>query len=102
MSPSPLPPEAELLERAAELRAAGSSWDVVARKLGTTADALRGLTRTHKPKYRKLLAAARREVVDESFCEGMLILRAQARLEDLRIANKAADALVRVRMGMVR
>src|SRR5206468_929490 len=101
MSPLPLQPEVALLERAAALRAAGSSWEVVARKLDTTPDELRALIRGSGRSFRRLFVAARREVLEESFLEGVFTLRRQVRSDDERIANRAADALVRLRMGMI-
>src|SRR5439155_14644732 len=86
----------------AELRAAGSSWDAAARKLHTTPDALRDAVAAHRRQYRRLFAAARREVLDESFCEGLFTLRRQVRSDDERIANRAADALVRARLALFR
>src|SRR5262245_53614337 len=102
MSPIPLQPEVALLERAAELRANGSSWDVVARKLDTNPDVLRAAVAAHRKQYRRFFVAARREVLDESFCEGLYTLRRQVRSDDERIANKAADALVRARLALFR
>ncbi|HJZ55500.1 MAG TPA: hypothetical protein VKE74_11100, partial [Gemmataceae bacterium] len=79
-TPGTLTPEQDdLLERAAELRAGGSSWELAARKLNTDHDALRQLARAHRAEYERHHARSRREVMRDSFAEALLALRTLVR-----------------------
>src|SRR5437763_538394 len=83
-----------LLARAAALRAGGQSWEQVARKLDVPADHLRELAEVeHRPVYRRLLARARREAIEDAFADGLLSLRTQLRSDDDRPVGRAAGAL---------
>ena len=79
----PLIPEIDaLLRRTAELRAEGNSWPATARQIEIDVDDLRDLCRLHHEAFRKLLKAARREVIDECACEALLFLRGLLRSKD--------------------
>src|SRR5437763_5280520 len=100
---SPATPDTDaLLSRAAELRARGASWEAAADELDADPDDLRRLTRDAGPAYRRLFAAARREVTDEAFGEALLALRRELRSRDERARREAAGVIVRIRLTAIR
>ena len=78
---APIHPTAEeRLARAAELRAEGSSWEAVARELGTTPEQARRLTgrRRLPPPPRR----AAHDVLDDAFAEALFFARLDLRGDD--------------------
>src|SRR5205807_5333015 len=100
---SPATPDTDaLLSRAAELRARGASWEAAADELDTDPGALKALTRDAGPAYRRLFAAARREVSEEAFTEALFTLRRELRSKDEKGRREAAGVLLRLRMTAIR
>src|SRR5262245_63146474 len=97
-----IPDVEELLLRAAELRAAGSSWSATARQIETDEPELRDLCRLHHAAYRRMLRAARRDVTDEAASEALLCLRRLLRSDDDRTCSAAANAILKYKMTLVR
>src|SRR5262245_60338769 len=75
MSSPLLDPPDRTLERVADLRARGSSWEAAADRLDADPDLLRQQVRDAGSAYRALSRAARREVVEEACAEALLALR---------------------------
>src|SRR5947207_10732662 len=100
---SPATPDTDaLLARAAELRARGASWEAAADELDTDPGALKALTRDAGPAYRRLFAAARREVSEEAFTEALFTLRKELRSKDEKGRREAAAIILRLRMTAMR
>src|SRR5205823_5367444 len=76
------PPSDELLSRAAELRAGGSTWDAVAAKLNRSADTVRRWPALDPDRWQAALRAAERRLVAEAGAESVLVLRTLLRSED--------------------
>jgi len=92
----------ELMPKAAELRAGGSSWNQAGEKLKQSPDDLKALSLEYRADWRKLLSSARREVIGEAFAEAMNRLRKNMRLDDDERADRAAEVLVKLWMTLVR
>ena len=97
-APAADPVTADLLDRAAAMRAAGTDWARVAARLGRDEDELRELAHDHGAGFRARVSAARAEVVAEGFAEAVLLLRKLLRSDDERVSGKAADGLARIWM----
>jgi hypothetical protein len=91
-----------LLPKAAELRANGASWEVAARDLGHDPEKLKELATTERPVWRKLLAGAPREVIEDAFAESVLALRTELRTGLRKDACAAANTLTKLWMKLVR
>src|SRR5205085_293713 len=76
---TPFLPDDDLLARAAELRAAGATWDAVAAELDADGDRLRRVVAYNRPAWRRLLARARDEVIADGFAEAVHCFRKQLR-----------------------
>src|SRR5262245_51613200 len=92
----------ELMPKAAELRAGGSSWNQAGEKLKQSPDDLKALSLEYRADWRKLLSSARREVIGEAFAEAMNRLRKNMRLENDKRADRAAEVLLKLWMTLVR
>src|SRR5436305_1851739 len=102
MFPADATPTDELLHEAAELRAGGLSWEVVARKLGEDVASVRGWAEADPGRWREALRAARRQVVQDGFAEAALTLRRQLRSDDEKAAREAAGWFFRLQMTLLR
>jgi hypothetical protein len=91
-----------LLARVAELRAGGSSWGVVARDLGTTADEVRRAAESAGPTYRKLRSRAGRDVLDDAFAEALFAARVDLRSEDDKLRQRAYQVIFATCNGLYR
>src|SRR5215213_5418369 len=101
--PIPDPTADSVLAQAADMRAHGYSWKATARDLGRQPNELKQLAKAAGPQWRRLLAAARREMIEDAFAESVLELRRQVRntLADKQ-AGFAAGTLVKLWMTLVR
>ena len=83
-----------LLAAAAESRAAGNSWEVVAAKLNRSPATCRNWPAKHRVQWDALYAAAERQKVAEARAEATNVLRKQLRLENTKETRDAAKALL--------
>src|SRR4051812_41272559 len=88
-------PPPDLLERAAELRAAGSSWENAAKHLGSTPDELKALAAADRRAYRKLVREFLRDNMTDALAESVFFTRMLMRSEDEKISWKASDGYMR-------
>jgi hypothetical protein len=91
-----------LLPKAAELRANGASWEIAARDLGHDPEKLKELAANERPAWRRLLAGARRDVIEDAFAESVLALRTELRTGERKDACAAANTLTKLWMTLVR
>ena len=96
----PKPLNDDLLNRTAELRAAGSTWEAVAAKLHRSADAVRKWPRHYADRWKLALREAERRLVCEAAAESVLVLRTLLRSEDVKIARDAAKSLTDLRLDL--
>jgi hypothetical protein len=102
-TPPPPPEQLDLLERIAEVRATGASWEHTAKELATTVDELRALTKAHRQLFRRLSARADREVMREGMREAVFYLRKHMRnVEDPVESRKNAEELSQITLTFYR
>jgi hypothetical protein len=86
-----------LVERAAELRAAGNSWEQTAQKLGRCADTIRNWPRRYRAFWDQAIAIARRNTAADAGDEGLAILRTLLRSDDDKVRREASVRLLDLR-----
>jgi hypothetical protein len=92
------PPSDAVLTRAAELRAEGSTWEAVARKLRRSPETVRKWPAAYPDRWRAVLHHAERRLLTDTGAESVLILRTLLRSEDAKIRWHAAKSLLAVRI----
>ena len=93
-------PSEELLavmELAAQQRAAGSSWDAVAAKVGRGTRTCRGWPAAYPDVWRRLYRQAERHLLAEAGAEAVAILRTLLRSQDDKTRLAAATLLLKSR-----
>jgi hypothetical protein len=93
-------PADEKIERAAERKAQGWSWEQIAAELGYPPEIVRGWTTRYRAKWRRALREAERVVAIEGGSEAIFRLRKQVRTEDGSEGRLAAQALLRHRIDL--
>lgn len=96
----PKPLNDDLLNRAAELRAAGGTWEAVAAKIHRAADAVRKWPRDYADRWKLALREAERRLVCEAAAESVLVLRTLLRSEDEKVSRDAARSLTDLRLDL--
>jgi hypothetical protein len=91
-----------VLARAAELRAAGLSWETVAARLHVPAETAREWPTLYPTEWQSALHAAERRLVAEASAESVLILRQLLRSEDEKVRRDAAKFLVDLRLELAK
>jgi hypothetical protein len=86
-----------LMAVAAELRAAGSSWEVVAREMNRDVRTIRFWVEEFPKLWRRLLRAAERRHEQDARLEARLILRGLLREGDQKAKLSAASQLIKTR-----
>lgn len=94
------PPPAATFARAAELRAAGSSWEAVAREVGRAAETVRKWPYYFPDLWRAAFAEAKKAVVEEVAAESVLKLRQQLRSKNEKTVRDAAQKLIQYRVAL--
>ena len=94
------PPAESVLARAAELRAAGSNWEVVAAKLHRAAETVRKWPALYPTEWQAALRTTERRLVFEAGAESVLILRQLLRSEDEKVRRDAAKFLIDLRLEL--
>lgn len=97
-----IPQTLALLGRAAELRANGSSWSVVAAELKIADDELRSLRSANAREYHHLARRAEREFERETARACLARLRELLKSQDERIAMTAAGTIIRYELARMR
>jgi hypothetical protein len=94
------PPSDELLNRAAELRAGGTTWEAVAAQLHRSAATVRRWPREYAERWKLALADAERRLVCEAAAESVLVLRTLLRSDDEKVRRDAARSLTDLRLDL--
>jgi hypothetical protein len=88
------PPSEKLFAEAAELRAAGATWQTVAKAVNRHERIVRGWQRKYAQRWADALLEAERRMTAHSDCEGVLTLRRLLLSADEKIRWHAAKALI--------
>ena len=96
------PEKALLLERAAELRAAGSPWTAVATELKVAADDLRTLRQSNTRLFDRLVRRADRESAADTLRATFARLRELLKSTNEKIAMLAAGTIIRFELARMR
>lgn len=94
------PPTADLLARAADLRAAGRPWDQVGADLGCSPETVRKWPLRYAGQWRRVAADAERRLVAEATAEAVLTLRKQLRSDDEKSGRDAAHKIIQFRLAL--
>ena len=87
-------PTAKTIRLAAELRAAGKSWELVARRMRRRVDVVSEWPEKFADTWRDAYEQARERVLADALAEAICVLRQQLRAEDEKIRLEAARKLV--------
>jgi hypothetical protein len=96
----PKPPPDRLILEAAELRAAGSSWETIAAAVGRAVSTVRQWQGCYRDRWTAALRAAEARVATEAAAESVLALRAQLRSPDIAVSRNAARQLIQYRVAL--
>ncbi len=91
--------KARLCERAAEMKAAGSSWEAIAIALQRTVQTVKKWPRVYANEWQVMFGQFEKQFVDEAAAESVLALRKQLRIEKSTLSVQAADKLIRYRIS---
>ena len=87
------------LERAAEMKAAGSSWEAIATALHRKLQTVKQWSRLYANEWQELFAKYEKQLLDEATAESVLALRKQLRADEATVSIQAADKLIRYRIS---
>ena len=82
-----------LIERAAQLRAIGQTWDQIGRKMRRSSNDIRRWPKRFPEFWDKVISESRRLAVDEARDEGVTALRSLLRSEDEKVKCSASTKL---------
>ena len=99
---NPTTPADVVLARAADLRAAGASWDAVAARLNLPAETAREWPALYPTAWQTALRTAERRLVAEASAESVLILRQLLQSDDEKVRRDAAKFLVDLRLELAK
>ena len=89
-----------LLSQAAELRAAGQTWETVAAAVGRSAETVRRWPKQHPKLWLRCLRDAETQLLRDATAESVHTLRKQLRSEDEKASRDAAEKLIRSRVAL--
>lgn len=82
------------VERAAELRVSGLSWQQVAQKMRRKVNTVRQWTSRYPEHWKQLIERARQVLADEGADEAVSVLRTQLRGQEDKVSQVAARELI--------
>jgi hypothetical protein len=91
---SPKPPSNDLLHQAAELRAAGATWETVAKAVNRAVRTVYYWPRRYADRWTEALHQAERLMASQSDCESVLTLRKLLLSKDEKVRWHAAKCLI--------
>jgi hypothetical protein len=95
---APKPPPEAVLARAAELRAAGNGWEVVAQTLRRSLPVVRRWPDLFPDRWQAATRLAERRLLSDASAESVLVLRQLLRSNDDKVRRDAARLLVSLRL----
>jgi hypothetical protein len=94
------PPADDLLDRAADLRAAGKKWEAVAAELRLSPETVRKWPLRYPTRWRRVQGAADLRAATDAAAEALFVLRQQLRDPDPKVVQTAAQALLNYRLKL--
>ncbi len=91
--------KARLCERAAEMKAAGSSWETIATALQRKVETVKKWPRVYANEWQEWFGKFEKQFVDEAAAESVLALRKQLRADEAVVSIHAAEKLIRYRIS---
>ena len=88
-----------VLERMAEMKAAGASWEAIAIALHRKVQTMKKWSRVYANEWQELFGQFEKQYLDEAAAESVLALRKQLRIEESTLSVQAADKLIRYRIS---
>ena len=88
-----------VLERAAEMKAAGSSWEAIANALQRKVQTAKKWSRVYANAWQELFGKFEKQFLDEAAAESVLALRRQLRADEATVSIRAAEKLIRYRIS---
>ena len=92
--PRQQPPSDALFARAAELRAAGASWEAIAKEVHRRERTVRGWPRKYTDRWTTALIQAEQRMTAQADCESVFTLRKLLLSQDEKVRWHAAKALI--------
>jgi len=92
--PKQPPPSDDLFARAAEVRAAGATWEAVGEEVGRAARTVRRWPRMYADRWFAAFIQAERNMASQADCESVLTLRRLLLSHDEKVRWHAAKALI--------
>ncbi|HEY2909488.1 MAG TPA: hypothetical protein VGI99_04545 [Gemmataceae bacterium] len=96
------PPSDAILLEAAEMRAAGETWEAVGAKLHRSGETVRRWPQEYAERWQKFAKVAEHAIVCEGSAESVRVLRAMLRSKDDKVRKDAARALTELRTDLLR
>jgi hypothetical protein len=97
MANSPEPALGGLIARAAEMRAEGETWQVVADAIGRSANTVKKWPKQHAKRWNKLFARAEAALLKDASSEAVHTLRKLLRSKVAKVQHDAAQKLLLLR-----
>lgn len=91
-----------LLAVAAEMRAGGSGWEVIAARVQRSVETVRRWPARHAAEWKRVFREAEERFAVEAGAEGMLVLRQMLRSEDEKVRRDVARSLLNARLSVRR
>ena len=88
-----------LIQRAAELRAGGASWEMVATDVERAVATVRRWPAEYPAIWKRAFRIAEQQLLTDATAESVLTLRKQLRSEDEKSSRDAAQKLIQFRMA---
>lgn len=88
-----------LIQKAAELRAGGASWEMVATEVERAVATVRRWPAEYPVIWKRAFRVAERQLLTDATAESVLTLRKQLRSEDEKSSRDAAQKLIQFRMA---
>ncbi len=87
------------IHRAADMKAAGSSWEMIAAELQRTVQRVKKWPRVYAIEWQELFGKFEKQFLEEAAAESVLALRKQLRVEAPLVSVQAAEKLIRYRIS---
>ena len=84
------------------MKAAGSSWEVIANALHRKVQTVKKWPQVYVYEWQELFGKLEKQFLEEAAAESVLALRKQLRIETSTVSIQAADKLIRYRISRVK
>ena len=87
-----------LLLRAAEMRAAGNSWETIAKETGQSLNCVRAWPSDYPDVWQQALYEGQKKIIADAGAEALVALRTSLRSDDEKVKNDAARFLLNLKV----